>query len=170
MPVKLLNAHPDGVPMTPTPKQLMMDMIKEYRNTLHKLSTASLQQRFPDRTFPDGSPFCETNSAWVSRDELEALLDQNRGDGLRIYFGCHDKKTFDLKTGTPEYLGMHNVILVATQSGAEGKGPQSKDQLKEASTEADANSIVFTSGPYEGNSGDLIDLCPPNCPNKPPFQ
>lgn len=168
MPVKLITATPGGEPLTPTPKKLMDDMIKAYKETLHKLSTDSLRKRFPGRTFPDGSTFCDTHSAWVSSGEINQLIEDNSADGIRIYFGCHDKSTLDPKTGTPEYLAMHNVILVATKSDDTHKGPQSKDQLKEAADDKHANSVIMTTSPYEGNAGDLAPLCPPACPPPPP--
>lgn len=116
MPVKLITADKDGHPLTPTPKEQVVEMVKEYLQTLHKVSTKNLQSQFPDRTFPDGSLLCEAKSAWVSRPEIEQLLTDNKdADGIRFYYGCHKNST--KKEAGVEYQGMHNIILVATKAG-----------------------------------------------------
>src|SRR5665213_2354061 len=168
MPIKLITADENGHPLAPTPKGLIKEMVEEYMNTMQKNSTDSLRKRFPGRTFPDGSPFCDTYSAWVSKVEIEQLLKDNDGDGIRFYFGCHKRSTMaDVKV---EYQGMHNIILVATKNlWAEDKGYLSVDQLKESKDPKEANSIITSglSGNYSGNGGDLMPLCPPQCPRNP---
>lgn len=167
MPVKLINELPGGVPMKPTPKEQIKTMVDEYRDTLHSISTRSLRQRFPDRTFPDGSPFCEAHSAWVSKSEIEALLSDNKGsDGIRIYYGCHKDST--IKEAGAEYQGLHNVILVATKTVEGQPGYKSSDMLKEGKDDLHADSVIVTGiTGYDGVGGDLVPLCPPRCPVSP---
>ena len=166
MPIKLITSDEHGHPLTPTPKKQVLDMINEYLGSLHKDSTQSLRKRFPGRTFPDGSPFCEAKSGWVSRSELDQLLDDNGGDGLRIYYGCHKEST--LKEAGVEYQGMHNIILVATKSIPGQPGYKSSDQLTESKDPEEANSVVVTGiTGYQGDAGDLVPLCPPRCPDNP---
>lgn len=164
MPIKLSTEDKNGIHLTPTPKSKASAMVREYLDTLHKMSTNSLQSRFPDRTFPDGSSFCEAKSAWVSKSDIEQLLSDNNGsDGIRIYYGCHNEST--IKEAGVEYLGMHNVILVATKSVLGQPGYKSTDLLNESENLNEANSIII-GGSFEGNAGDLTPLCPPRCPDK----
>ena len=167
MPVKLITAGEDGHPLTPTPKEQMIKMIKEYRETFHAESSRRLRERFPDRTFPDGSLFCDAKSAWVSRSEIEQLLTDNKGaDGMRIYYGCHKEST--LNEAGMEYQGMHNIILVATKSVWGQEGFDCVDMLKESNKHEEANSIIINGiTGYEGEGGDMVPLCPPRCPKNP---
>lgn len=168
MPVKLITVNKDGHPLTPTPKEQVVEMVQEFQKTFHTLSTKNLRERYPDRTFEDGSPFCDAKSAWVSKAEIEQLLSDNvDADGVRIYYGCHKNPTS--KEAGMEYQSMHNIILVATKSSWEHPGYKSADMLKEANNEKEANSIIVggISGGYEGEAGDMVPLCPPRCPDKP---
>lgn len=161
MPIKLVKPSQMGVSLTPTPGEIVRKMITEYEITLHALSTLDLKKRFPGRVFSNGVPFEEAKSAWVSRKEIEQLLDDNEGDGLRILYGCH-RDTED--TGEKhDYIALHNVILVATKSDAEHQEEHSVDQLKESEDPAKANSVI-TSGIFTNSGGDLMPLCPPSCP------
>lgn len=167
MPIKLITPVKNGIPLTPTPKEQMIKMIKEYRDTFHAESSIRLRERFPDRTFPDGSLFCDAKSAWVSRSEIEELLSDNPGaDGIRIYYGCHKEST--KKEAGVEYQGMHNIIFVATKSVWEQEGYKSEDLLNESKNPEEANSIIVNGiTGYEGEGGDMVPLCPPHCPKKP---
>lgn len=154
--------------LSPIPKKLIDEMIQEYKNTLHKLSSASLQKRFPGRTFSDGTPLQDSFSTWVSKEDLMRLLDENKGDGIRFYFGCHSRSTAALLG--EEYLGMLALCMVATKSSELRKGGEGIDQLREMPENAESiesKSDTFTKaslGSFEGNGGDMTTLCPPRCP------
>ena len=66
-----------------------------------------------------------------------------------------------------DYLGLHNVILVATVDSVNPDNPtieNSVDQLKVVAQTEQANTMQPPPGTYSGSGGDLIPLCPPNCP------
>ena len=146
--------------MEPISTAAIMNMKDEYENTLRKLSTESLKQRFPDRPWIE-----EVQSAWVSKTELLALLEDNNANGLRIHYGCHNESTS--QDPAADYLGLHNVILVATIDSVNPDNPtteNSVDQLQDAAGAQRAGIMSLTPGSYGGSGGDLISLCPPNCP------
>ncbi len=62
MPVKLISK---GFGVKPTPKEQIIEMVKEFMNKIHQTSTQRLRHDFPDRVFPDGSLISEAKSAWV---------------------------------------------------------------------------------------------------------
>lgn len=146
--------------MQPISTAAILSMKDEYEQTLRKLSTANLRQRFPDRAW-----IVEVQSAWVSKKELLALLEDNNANGLRIHYGCHNESTS--QDPKADYLGLHNVILVGTIDSVNPDNPtteNSVDQLQDAANAQQAGSMPLTSGSYTGSGGDLIPLCPPNCP------
>jgi hypothetical protein len=146
--------------MEPISKAAIMKMKEEYEQTLRKFSTESLKQRFPDRPWIE-----EVQSAWVSKKELLALLEDNDANGLRIHYGCHNESTSE--DPRADYLGLHNVILVATIDSVNPDNPtteNSVDQLKDVADAEKAESTPLTPGSYTGGGGDMIPLCPPNCP------
>lgn len=141
--------------MQPISTAAIMKMKQEYEQTLRKLSTESLKQRFPDRPWIE-----EVQSAWVSKKELLALLEDNSANGLRIHYGCHNESTS--QDPTADYLGLHNVILVATIDSVNPDNPtteNSLDQLKDDNiSKAESNT-----GSYTGSGGDALPTCPPTC-------
>jgi len=145
--------------MEPVSNAAIIKMKVEYENTLRKSSTENLRKKFPDRPWIQ-----EVQSAWVSKNELLALLEDNKANGLRIHYGCHNESTS--KDPRADYLGLHNVILVATIDSVNPDNPtteNSVDQLDVTKTEQ-ANAMLPPPGSYGGSGGDLIPLCPPNCP------
>jgi hypothetical protein len=142
-----------STPLQPTPYSRVKSMTGAWKNGLCELSTVLLQQKYPDRPGIE-----EAQAGWISRADLNALLDDNAANGLRIYYGTHDEST--LPGSAPyEFLGLHNVILVATVDSADPDNPtyqNSVDQLDQTKTAAD--------GTFKGMGGDLIPLCPPACP------
>lgn len=143
--------------MKPTAKKTVMKMREEYEKTIRKSSTENLKKKFPDRPWIE-----EAASSWVSRKDLEALLNANNADGLRIYYGCHHISTNS--NSKYDYLGLHNLILVATKDSVDAKNPKTQtsvDQLKDI--EEDAQILT-----YDGAAGTDIEPCPPVCPTPPP--
>jgi hypothetical protein len=145
--------------MKPVSKDVIIKMKDEYAKSFHKQSTKSLKKKFPDRPWIQ-----EVQSAWISKKELLALLEDNDANGLRIHYGCHHESTH--KDPRKDYHGLHNVILVATVDSINPENPTIKnsvDQLKDAGAKQ-PKSLAKTKGAYTGKGGDLIPLCPPNCP------
>ena len=141
-----------STPLQPTPWTEVKAMTDAWAAGLCAVSTAILKNKFPDR--PD---IQEARSGWISRADLEALLSDNNANGLRIYYGSHHKAT--MPGSAPfEFLGLHNVILVATVDSVSPDAPtflNSVDQLDKTK--------LATDGTFKGMGGDLISLCPPAC-------
>lgn len=143
--------------MQPTSKKTVMKMRIAYEKTIRKTSTENLKRKFPDRPGIE-----ESSSAWVSRKDLEALLNANNANGLRIYYGCHYASTHaDPKL---DLLGLHNLIFVATKDATDPENPKTEssvDQLKDV-TAAEGELTG-----YEDAAGTNIPICPPYCPVPP---
>ena len=147
--------------MQPTSKKTVMKMRDAYERTIRKSSTENLRKKFPDRPWIE-----EVSSIWVSRKELEALLNANNADGLRIYYGCHHERTHN--NPKLDYHGLHNIIFVATKDSVDAQNPTTQtsvDQLRDIA-------VIEGSGAeptnYEGSAGEVATLCPPSCPPPPP--
>ncbi len=139
--------------LVPVPKEKITEMTTLYANTIWAQSTANLQAKHPE--IPG---IQEAKSAWLSRKELNQLLDDNSADGLRIYYGCHNESTTSYNPDFPDMMWLHNVILVATKSSNGDPTVQnSVDQLSEGSG-------ALSAGAFTGNGGDFIPICPPICP------
>jgi hypothetical protein len=159
MPIKLLKKDEKHLEEA-TPLKMIRRMAAEYKRVLYPFANENLRRRRPE--VPQ---IKDTLSAWVSRKELEALLDDNKANGMRIYFGIHPDTRGDLNPDQDLY-GRHNVILVATIDSVSPENPtteNSVNQLKESTDPSEANSII-TSGEYEGMGADYLSLCPPRCP------
>ena len=133
-------------------------MRAEYEKVIRKFSTENLKKKFPDR--PD---IQDAASTWVSRTDLNALLDANEANGLRIYYGCFYEKTND--DPKLDCNGLHSLIFVATKDSINPENPttqNSRDQLNETTTNIDATSS------YEGVAGTEDAVCPPHCETPPP--
>lgn len=96
----------------------------------------------------------DTTSAWVSIYDLMALISDNKANGIRLYFGRHSKDD-------PKYPGQHNVIFVATRDETDFQHPTTQNSFDLL----DRNKLsVSDRQSYEGEGGDAIPLCKPNCP------
>ncbi len=140
--------------MQPVSKATIQKMKEEYEKTIHKSSTENLKKKFPGRPWIE-----EAKSAWVSKKELLALLEDNKANGLRIHFGCHHESTHE--DPKKDMVGLHTVIFVATVDSVNPDNPtteNSVDQLKDMMSKTESES-----GTYTGSGGDSVPLCPPNC-------
>ena len=146
--------------MQPTSKKTVMKMRDAYERTIRKTSTENLKRKFPDRPWIE-----EASSMWVSRKELEALLNANKADGLRVYYGCHHASTH--ADPRKDYLGLHNLILVATKDSKDPENPTSETSVDQLWT-VEAATVDGEPTAYEGSAGEVTTLCPPICPPPPP--
>jgi hypothetical protein len=135
MPTKLNAGRRKSDPMLPTVLEKIKEMTDLYRTNL---------------------PVWETKSCWVSRSEIDQLLNYNGGNGMRIYYGRH------AATETPEYANKHNVILVATLDSTNPLTPTSENSDDQLNPKV--NSVIVS---YQGMGDDAIPLCPPHCPTTP---
>lgn len=135
-------------------------MREAYEENIRKTSTENLKKRFPDRQWIE-----DAQSTWVSRKDLEQLLDANNADGLRIYYGCHFQKTND--DPKLDQHGLHNLIFVATKDSGTSNFPSTETSLDQL---WDDNITGDEPNGYEGAAADATQLCPPYCPPPPPPQ
>ncbi|HXS58540.1 MAG TPA: hypothetical protein VN726_20570 [Hanamia sp.] len=145
--------------MKPVSKATLAKMREAYKKNIQSFSTDNLKKKFPERAGIE-----EASSAWVSRKDLETLLNANNADGLRIYYGCHHESTH--KDSAMDYHGLHNVIFVATKDSVDSNNPtfeNSVDQLND-SEEKPVTDCNLTQQDYAGSGGDAYPLCPPSCP------
>lgn len=142
--------------MKPTAKKTVTKMRDAYEKAIRRSSTESLKKKFPDRPWIE-----DATSIWVSRKDLDALLNANNADGLRIYYGCHHESTdTDPKK---DYNGLHNLIFVATKNSGGAENPTSEtsiDQLSDTTGDEPTD--------FDGAAGTNGALCPPYCPVPPP--
>jgi hypothetical protein len=96
----------------------------------------------------------DTRSAWFSIYELMALISDNKGNGVRIYYGRHDK---DHKL----YPKRHNVILVATRDADNPENPSSENSHD--LLDPNVNGVGANPASYKGMGLDMGPLCPPRC-------
>jgi hypothetical protein len=97
----------------------------------------------------------ETRSGWVSAKEVFALVADNNANGIRIYFGRHERN--DL-----EFPGQLNIILVATVDKVNPGDPTTTNSVDQLNPDALAGPVNTVS--YTGMGDDRVPLCPPNCP------
>lgn len=143
--------------MQPTSKKTVTKMREEYEKTIRKTSTENLKKKFADRPWIE-----EASSTWVSRKELEKLLNANNADGLRIYYGCHHQSTHDdLKL---DHHGLHNLIFVATKDSINAQDPKTKTSIDQLSDEVPTETGSEELTTYKGAAIADALLCPPWCP------
>lgn len=147
--------------MQPTSKKTVIKMRAEYEKVIRKFSTENLKKKFPEKPGIE-----DAASTWISRKDLNTLLDANNADGLRIYYGCYYKSTNT--DPQKDYNGLHHLIFVATKSTnpANPTMETSVDQLKDLSTtseDSDEEPTDYT----DAAAGDTL-LCPPHCPTETP--
>ena len=144
--------------MQPVSKSEIIKMKEMFDKTIRKASTKNLKKKFP------GNPHIEeASSAWVSRKQLEKLLNDNNADGLRLYYGCHHESTH--KEPHKDVHGLHNVILVATRDKVDPKNPTCENSVDQLSDTAPQKSLAKAAQieSFEGSGGDMLPLCPPRC-------
>jgi hypothetical protein len=140
-------------------KSTFMKMRNEYDKTFHKISSEKLKKEFPVKPQIE-----DTALAWISRKELEQLLNDNKPNGLKIYYESHHEST-NSNPGK-DYKGLHNIILVATKKeDMNPKNPpfeNSKDQLRDEELKPQESNTSIEN--YAGAGEDLFPLCPPHRP------
>jgi hypothetical protein len=137
--------------MQPSSKKTVTKMREAYEKTIRKTSTENLKKLFPDRPHIE-----EAASTWISRKDLDALLNANNADGLRIYYGCHHQSTHnDPKL---DFNGLHNLIFVATKDSTDPQNPTPQTSVDQLSDDKGDQPVDF-----EGSATTDGLLCPPLC-------
>ena len=110
----------------------------------------------------EGWPPDKTRAVWFSLDaiiDIQALINEYSGDGIRIYFGKYPSDTDIDGTPDPACKGKATLVFIPTVTGSDG-------------THTDVFAPIAPgteSTPGNGGTGyDHGSLCPPNCPTEPP--
>jgi len=107
--------------------------------------------------FPD-----KTRAVWFSLAsiiDIQALINENGGDGARIYFGKYPSDMDVPGTPDPLYKGKVTLVFIPTLTAADGS-----HQDLFPPTAASATAL----GDGGGSGYDHGGLCPPNCGQIPP--
>lgn len=155
MPIKVMNAEVKFLSGAVSLAQIQ-EMVNAYKKDFRKKGDSEIARRHPRRPHKT-----QSSCVWLSKDELLKLLEENKGNGIRIYFGQHTKK--DTPGGDPDYEDLLTPIFVATQDNTNLANPtseNSEDQLKE-----NLNSVTIPGWvSYVGNGLDQVPICNPRCP------
>jgi hypothetical protein len=107
------------------------------------------------RNYQEKPPIINTESGWISVEEIKMLIDHNNATGIRIYLARHDEDD-------TLYPDKNTVVLVATRDFTH---PASKPTTEYSRDILDENATISVSGIYGSMGVDMIPLCPPNCPH-----
>ena len=124
-----------------------------------RVPAAIAQQLISTYKAEEGWPPDKTRAVWFSRDsiiDIQALIDENDGDGIRIYFGKYTSDVDVAGTPDPAYKGKVTLVFIPTLPASDG----SHQDLFSPTTASPAD---------DGGEGyDHGGLCPPNCGQTPP--
>lgn len=109
----------------------------------------------------EGWPPDRTRAVWFSLSaiaDIQALIEENGGDGARIYFGKYPLDVDVPGTPDPSYKGKVTLVFIPTVTGPDG-----------SHTDIFPPTASGTPIALDGSSGyDHGSLCPPNCGQIPP--
>jgi len=103
----------------------------------------------------------KTRAVWFSLAsiiDIQTLINENGGDGIRIYFGKYPSDVDVPGTPDPSYKGKVTVVFIPTVTAADG----SHTDIFPATAPGAAVAPDDSSGYNHGS------LCPPNCGQTPP--
>ena len=113
----------------------------------------------------EGWPPDKTRAVWFSLSsiiDIQALINENGGDGARIYFGKYPSNVDVPGTPDPSYKGKVTVVFITTVTAADGSHTDIFPAT--ALTAAKAAAAPDDDGTGYNHGG----LCPPNCSQTPP--
>jgi len=113
----------------------------------------------------EGWPPDKTRAVWFSLSsiiDIQALINENGGDGARIYFGKYPSNVDVPGTPDPSYKGKVTVVFIPTVTAADGSHTDIFPAT--ALTAAKAAAAPDDDGTGYNHGG----LCPPNCSQTPP--
>ncbi len=125
-------------------KEQLDQLTANYRNSVKRVRKGTT-------TVVDYDPAIDTRSIFIPRDALEAFLNEQEAEGIRIYLGVHDTVVMN----TP-YDDKLMVVLVATKLE---NGTQT-DQIFE---EEECERRGLHHGHGKGCGMNHLAVCPPSC-------
>lgn len=111
----------------------------------------------------EGWPPDKTRAVWFSLSsirDIQALIDEHEGDGVRIYFGKYPSDVDVPGTPDPSYKGKVTVVFIPTVTADDG----SHTDIFPATV---SNTGAATAPDDDGNGYNHGGLCPPNCSQPP---
>ena len=121
-----------------------------------RISPPVAQQLIDTYKAEEGWPPDKTRAVWFSLAsiiDIQALIDENGGDGIRIYFGKYPSDVDIPGTPDPAYKGKVTLVFIPTVAGAGG----SHDDIFPPTS---SQNVALGDG---GRGYDHGSLCPPNC-------
>jgi len=126
-----------------------------------RISAPIAQQLIGTYKDEEGWPPDKTRAVWFSLAsivDIQALIDENDGDGIRVYFGKYPSDVDIEGTPDPAYKGRVTLVFIPTVTGT---GGSHEDLFPPIAPQ----NLVLDGG---GQGFDHGSLCPPNCPTMPP--
>ncbi|HEY8972129.1 MAG TPA: hypothetical protein VIM64_23660 [Puia sp.] len=109
----------------------------------------------------EGWPPDKTRAVWFSLSsiiDIQALINENGGDGVRIYFGKYPADVDVPGTPDPAYKGKVTVVFIPTVTAADGSHTDIFPPI------APGGAVALDDGTGYNHGS----LCPPNCSQTPP--
>ena len=118
----------------------------------------------------EGWPPDKTRAIWFSLSsimDIQAQINENGGDGVRIYFGKYPSNVDVPGTPDPSYKGKVTVVFIPTVTAADGSHTDIfPATIPETSLAAAAQAAAAPDD--DGTGYNHGGLCPPNCSQTPP--
>jgi len=132
-----------------------------------RITAAVAQQLIGTYKNEEGWPPDKTRAVWFSLDaitDIQALIQESSGDGIRIYFGKYPSDVDLPDTPDPAYKGKVTLVFIPTVTGADGSHNDVFPPV------APDGTVALEATLDDGGSGyDHGSLCPPNCPPSTPI-
>jgi hypothetical protein len=136
-----------------------------------RIPTPVAQQLIGTYKAEEGWPPDKTRAVWFSLDsiiDIQALIDEYKGDGIRIYFGKYPSDTDIPGTPDPAYKGMVTLVFIPTVAGNDGEHNDIFPPIANDTAAASRNATTVTLGDGGGTAYNHGGLCPPNCGTSTP--
>lgn len=127
-----------------------------------RITAAVAQQLISTYKNEEGWPPDKTRAVWFSLDaiaDIQALIEEASGDGIRIYFGKYPSGVDIPGTPDPACKGKVTLVFIPTVTGTDGSHDDIFPPI------ASGAMVALDDG---GTGYDHGALCPPNCPMEPP--
>jgi len=137
-----------------------------------RISAATAQQLIGTYKAEEGWPPDKTRAVWFSLasiGDIQALISENGGDGVEIYFGKYPSDVDIPGTPDPAYKGKVTLVFIPTLATPDG-GHQDLFPPTAPNSSAAARTNAQSFAPADGGDQGFNHggLCPPNCPTMPP--
>ena len=109
----------------------------------------------------EGWPPDKTRAVWFSLAsiiDIQTLISENNGDGIRIYFGKYPSDVDVAGTPDPAYKGKVTLVFIPTVTASDGSHQDLFPPVANGTTPQDDGGDGYNHG----------GLCPPNCGQTPP--